>query len=164
VTTPFGVDQRGPMIDDARIARFEAKLGYRLPPSFRRFLLEINGCVPAEENTVLPVSGGSVVLQVLYGLDCPDDWMDVEYALELMQLREEGAFPSDALPIGNDGFGNGIVLSLAGGTAGQVYYQNLSEFPTRPRETEWYRARQFEKVADTFDEFIATLRPLELTT
>lgn len=159
MSEPFACETRGPKIDDERVAAFEAKLGARLPDDYRQFLLNVNGCVPEANLRVPLASGKGTILQLLYGLDAHDDWMDIESALETMRLRDEGQYPVDALPIGTDGAGNKIVLAVSGEEGGAVFFQNLGQYPERRTDTEWYRTRQFSRIASSFAEFVASLRP-----
>lgn len=161
MSDPIEVKQRGPHIDEQRVKQFEKKLGQRLPEDFRRFLLDVNGCLPAKSNRVVPLpSGTETILQVLYGLDAPEDWMNLEERFEGMQRSEEGHYPPEALPIGNDGFGNKITLAIAGERRGEVFSQALDAHPDRRPDTEWHRTRQFKRVASSFADFLQRLRPM----
>lgn len=152
------MEQTGPHIDEARVARFEKKIGHRLPDDYRTFLLSVNGGVP--EDLIVAPDGSSTgtLLQVFQGLETPEDGMDLEACLAVLQLREQGQFPAELLQIANDGLGNKFVLAVAGERRGQVFFLALDQHPERRMDTEWYHSRQFKKVADSFDAFIAALR------
>lgn len=152
--------ERGQPIGEARVATFEEKLGQRLPDDYRQFLLDVNGCIPTKANKLVPLGEkGGTNLQVLYGLDTQHKAMDLEESLASVQRRERGQYPSEALPIGNDGFGNPIVLAVAGERCGEVFFQAYDDEPVRRLDTEWYRTRQFRRLAGSFTEFLANLRP-----
>lgn len=148
----------GPRLDDASVTRFEKKIGHRLPDDYRTFLLSMNGGLPEDVNEAPAGSSTATTLQVLLGIDTHDTWMDIEATIEVMQLRDEGKYPSEIIPIGNDGLGNKFVLAIAGDHRGEVSFQALDAFPDRRHDTEWYRTRQFKRVAGSFDEFITALR------
>jgi len=48
------MERRGPQIGEAEVAAFEQRLGSTLPDDYRRFLLEVNGGRPSEENARHP--------------------------------------------------------------------------------------------------------------
>jgi hypothetical protein len=159
-TEPFPIRKRGPKLTERRLAALEKRLGHRLPDDYRAFLLAFNGLVPACE-VVVPLPNNATTLDVLYGVKTPDDWMDLEYDLEIMQLRDQGRFPREVIPIGVDGFGNSFALAIAGEKTGEVYFQNFEAFPDRRHDTEWYRTQQFKRIAGSFAQFLAMLKPDE---
>lgn len=150
------MEKRGPIVDESRIARFETAIDRKLPADYREFLISVNGGVP-EDVLAVPTGKNATLLQVLYGLDASDRWMNIEKVLENLQLRDEGKYPPDALPIGNDGLGNKFVLAVGGERRGEVFFQALDVHPDRRLDTEWYRTRQFKRIAGSFSEFIASL-------
>jgi hypothetical protein len=67
----------------------------------------------------------------------------------------------DLLFIGYDDGGARILLALAGEHRGEVWFQNTSD--PRPEDAnprvEWFDRRDMKKLADSFQEFISSLKP-----
>ena len=69
----------------------------------------------------------------------------------------------DLLFIGHDGFGNSLLLALAGEHRGEVWYM-LTDDDARPGDANprvlWHDRRDMRKLADSFEQFMRSLRPL----
>ena len=75
----------------------------------------------------------------------------------------DAALPEGLLEIGYDGMGGRIVLPLLGPHRGEVWYLDTED----PRPTgwnprvEWFDQRDVWKIANSFAEFMASLKPLD---
>lgn len=157
------MSERGPAITPSAIAALEAKLGEKLPEDYAEFLLSINGGMTARSSRVFTIrfKSGKTHDTVLSGLDSvddPDDRGDLATHCE----RTRRFLPPEALPIGNDGFSGTIVLVVAGPRRGEVWFFDAVD--PRPDEAnprvEWFDRGDVAKIASSFQEFMAALRPL----
>jgi hypothetical protein len=149
--------ERGPQVTDAQIRAFEQSYGHPLPDDYRQFLLDVNGGQPARANREF-VHG---VVNSLFSLDDTDnDSSD----LATRANRSRPRLPSpDLLFIGHDGFSNRLLLALAGEHRGEVWFM-LTGDDARPDDANtrvlWHDRRDMRKVADSFEQFMRSLRPL----
>jgi hypothetical protein len=104
--------------DDIR--SLEQKVGYSLPDDYRQFLLQYNGGVPKPECFEFITSSGEEdsLVRVFYSLNGNDPYYDLLSTV----FETEGDIPESCLPIGEDPFGNLILLELSGNYRGQVYF------------------------------------------
>jgi hypothetical protein len=99
------------------------------------------------------------VLNSLFSLNAPDD----DLATAQKHYSRDARLPDGFLEIGYDGMGGRIILPLVGQHRGEVWYLDTED----PRPTgsnprvEWFDRRDVWKLADSFAEFMAGLRPLE---
>jgi SMI1 / KNR4 family (SUKH-1) len=146
----------GPHVGEVEVAAFEKQYGHALPADYRRFLLEVNGGRLADENTSFRYG----VVNALYSLDVPGD-SAADLLTSAISLRRLLPNP-DLLPIGYDEGGAPILLALAGEHRGTVWWEN-TENPrpegSNPR-VEWFKRRDMKKLADSFEEFMRTLKPI----
>jgi SMI1 / KNR4 family (SUKH-1) len=148
------MERRGPVIDDTDVSRFEQEIGHRLPDDYRRFLLEVNGGRPAD--SCREASFG--IMNWFFSLADPNDERSLEGA--------NGGIPEppsrDLLYIGYDGSGTDVYVVLSGERRGQVWIQDTEDprpVGSNPRVL-WHDRRDMDKVADSFEEFLRTLKPL----
>jgi hypothetical protein len=162
MSTDIPITNKGPRLDEKRVLAFEGKLRDRLPDDFRAFLLAVNGGEPPCE-VVAPDGHDGTLLNVFFGIGQPKKYAyrDVEQVIENMQLRDRGHYPPEAVPFGDDEFGNLFVIAVGGPRHGEVFFQALDVHPDRRHDTEWYRTRQFKRIAGSFTEFLAMLKPDE---
>ena len=151
------MERRGPVVNQDDIAAFEARIGHRLPDEYRRFLLEVNGGRLAIENTSFSCSN----INMLYSLNIADEVHDL--LTNAMTERESSLRPSlDLLSVGYDDGGAPILLVLAGEHRGEVWFENTGD--PRPEDAnprvEWFDRRDMWKLANNFQEFMSSLRPL----
>lgn len=150
------MDERGPVVDEARVATFERDLGSKLPDDYRAFILAVNGGSPSDQNAEF-TGARTIIVHALNAIDAPDD------AWKLVPKPEFAAdFPSpDMLEIGYDPFGDRILLVVRGARRGEVWYQLLSD--PRPEGSNprvlWHDRRDMKRLAGSFTEFIGGLRP-----
>ena len=158
------MERRGPMVTDADVRRFEQRIGTELPADYRTFLLEVNGGrTAATHRTFVMQRAGKhrdeTTLDTLHSLNDPDE--DRDLAAHQLFRRED--YPENGLRIGYDAFGSALVLILAGPHRGELWM--LDQVDSRPTgsnpRVEWFDRRDVWKLADSFAEFLASLKPLD---
>jgi hypothetical protein len=151
------MERRGPAVTDAQVEAFEKSYGHPLPDDYRQFLLDVNGGALDKENCEF----GRGVVNRLFSLD---DTEDDSRDLATRANRERVWLPSsDLLFIGHDDFSKTILLALAGGHRGEVWFM-LTGDAARPDggtpRVLWHERRDMRKLADSFEQFMRSLRPL----
>ena len=149
---------RGPSITEQEIAAFEYRFGHSLPDDYRRFLLAVNGGRPAEQNTRHPHD----IINYLFSLsDKEDERSDLE--TRATRVRKHKLIPHPDLLYIGDFDCSLILLPLSGPHRGEVWSQDTVD--PRPDDANprvlWHDRRDMTKVADSFDEFLRMLGPLE---
>lgn len=126
VATPVVLTDVGPPLEEVSITSFEGALGYRLPDSYREFLLRHNGGKPVigevrgrDDDPHTPYAHGDAV-RIFYRLRPPNAVDSGFYGLRLPK-DHPWELPDHALPIAGDSFGNEFVLELGEGR-GQVRF------------------------------------------
>jgi hypothetical protein len=156
-TTLVDMERRGPSIEEAEVAEFEKQIGHSLPEDYRRFLLQLNGGRLAAKNTSYP-DGIVNLLLSLRNADHP-----VADLLTRVTRMRPSLLSSDLLPIGWDDGGGPILLALAGEHRGQVWLEDTND--ARPEDSnprvEWFKRRDMKKLADSFEQFLRSLQPLD---
>lgn len=149
------MDETGPALDPATVAKLESAIGATLPQDYRAFLLATNGGRPADTHRMFALGKQQVALNQLHRLDTPRS-----------PLRSDGWrpawMPPDLLSIG--GASGGIIaICLRGEHAGSIWY--LDTMDARPEGSNprvaWHDRRDFTKLAPSFSAFVAALTPLE---
>jgi hypothetical protein len=158
---PFA--EPGPRVTEDDIRRFEQTFGYELAADYRAFLLDVNGGYASTSHCVFVLRRrgreDESVLNTLFSLNAVDD----DLAKAQKHYNPDAKLPMGLLEIGYDGMGGRIVLSLIGPHRGEVWYLDTED----PRPTgsnprvEWFERRDVWKLADSFAEFMANLRPLD---
>lgn len=150
------MERRGPQVRESEIAAFEQRFGATLPDDYRRFLVEVNGGRPADTNARC----SQEVINSLFSL------ADKEHESRDLETRASRARPDlphpDLLFIGHFD-GARILLALTGDHRGEVWSQDTVD--PRPDDANprvlWHDRRDMTKVADSFEQFVRMLRPLE---
>jgi len=153
--------ETGPRVTDADVRRFEEQLGHELPADYRAFLVAINGGHASADHCVFRVGRDESVLNSLYSLNAGNQ-RDV-LATRQQSPRTHSDLPAGALAIGYDDGGGRIVLPLTGPHRGEVWYLdtgNPRPEGSNPR-VEWFDRRDVFRLAGSFREFMAGLRPLD---
>lgn len=150
---------RSPM-SEAQLAEYERDLGYSLPKDYREFLKDfagvgVNAIYPLKderhkEGTVFIFFGrwnkedleSSTIEPIII-----EETPSIRQVLSIEDGIEEIEYPREILPIAIDQGGNQVYLSLAGLHPGAVYL--------------WMNWADIYFVADSFDEFMQSLEPLE---
>jgi hypothetical protein len=154
------MQRRGPQVTDAQIRTFEELFGHPLPDDYRQFLLAVNGGRLDRANREFAQG----VVNRLFSLeDTDDDSRD----LATRASWERASLPSpDLLPIGHYDGGNSLLLVLAGEHRGEVWFM-LTGDDARPDDANprvlWHDRRDMRKLADSFEQFMRSLRPLSQT-
>jgi hypothetical protein len=134
------------------IEEFERPRGIVLPPPYKEFLLAANGGVP--EKPAFPVQGIAAysvgVIQVFFGIGARPPMPDLA---EIYDFYVTG-IPRDLIPIADNGGGDYVSLDLRGGRERVVFWDKRHFWGTG----EW-REGDLYHVANSFEEFLASLRP-----
>jgi cell wall assembly regulator SMI1 len=160
---PFA--ESGPRVTEDDVRRFEREFGYELPADYRAFLLEVNGGYAPSSHCVFTLRRRArqdeSILNSLFSLNAPDDQDDLGTAQK--HYSPDAELPKGFLEIGYDGMGGRIILPLVGPHRGEVWYLDTED----PRPTgsnprvEWFDRRDVWRLAESFAEFMAGLKPLE---
>jgi hypothetical protein len=151
------MERRGPQVTDAQIKAFEQSFGHSLPDDYRQFLLDVNGGRPDDANCEFDLG----VINRLFSLD---DTSEESRDLATRANRSRPTLPSpDLLFIGHADGSAMILLALAGEHRGEVWFM-LTGDDARPDDANprvlWHDRRDMRKIADSFEQFMRTLRPL----
>jgi hypothetical protein len=94
---------------------------------------------------------GATFLFVLYGLDAPRPWMDLEHAIAEVRGWGYTTVPCQRMPIGRDSFDDHFWLETSGPLTGEVYFVPRADCPDCPPRR-WI----------TFEDFLCSLEPIPL--
>ena len=149
VSTPQGVavQVEAEPTNEAAIATFEAKRGFRLPGDYREFLLTANGGKPDPCAFQLALRSGPYTDSLVHWFHALGD--DLESIADEMHRR----IPPELLPIASDPGGNLVCIGVEGDARGKVYFWD-HEHEVYP--TGWSNV---DLVADSFDAFLRGLTP-----
>lgn len=126
-------------VGEPQIISMENDLGLSLPESYKSFILEHNGGLPARCLFDIPGRGQSSV--VFYGIQTDEAHNDLSKAFFAYKDR----LPEDTLPIGFDPGGNLVCLVLGGEEEGKIYFWDHEVENTPPSlEKMWCLANSFE--------------------
>ena len=151
------MNERGPQVTEPQIEAFENSFGHPLPDDYRQFLLDVNGGQPDNAHCEFELG----VVNCLLSLDDIDDEAS---DLATQANRERATLPNpDLLFIGYDDGGAMILLMLAGEHRGEVWFMITGD-DARPEDANprvlWHDRRDMRKLANTFEQFMRSLRPL----
>ena len=136
----------GPMLTLQAVDSFEKELGFRLPESYRRFLLLHNGGAPTPDAIDVPgLASSPTDVQIFFGIGRNEQTSSLSWNLALISER---CGSIRALQIACDSGGNLFCLSLEREPATEIIYCDLDTSEC---------ARHV--VAPSFQEFVARLRP-----
>jgi cell wall assembly regulator SMI1 len=158
----IAMTEMGPRVTPDDVRRYERELGQELPEDYRQFLVDVNGGQPALECSVFQLRKDRSILNNLLSLNDPDEGNDLA-TVQRLSAYSGNELPKDALTIGYDAGGSRILLILAGPHRGQVWFLDIGNLrPTGSNlRVEWFDRRDAWKLADSFAEFMASLKPLE---
>lgn len=150
------MESRGPPVGEAEVAGFEQRLGLTLPDDYRRFLLEVNGGYPANENM-------RFAHHVLHRLFSLADKENESNDLETCAGWARWVLPHADLLLIGFAEGTPILLAHTGSHRGEVWSQDTTD--PRPEGANprvlWHDRRDMTKLADSFEEFMRKLEPLK---
>lgn len=148
------ITDSSPPLSETEIQELEKKLGFNLPESYRRFLMETNGGIPKPNHFETETAVGSSL--ILSELDLSkSDVLDTFYAVT-------GIIPKHLITIGHDIFGNYIFLSLEGEDRGSLYFW-IHDDPKMMDEYENLLIDKLDFIASDFEEFINSFSHSEYT-
>lgn len=137
---------------ERQLAEVEKKIGRRLPPDYRAFLLEHNGGYPEPDGFPIPGLGAGADGMVDRFLAVYEG--DEDNLLEYVETYR-GRVPEGFLPVAHDPGGNLICLALAGAEAGRVFFWDHEE---EAEEGEPPTRENVYEIAASFTEFLNGLR------
>jgi hypothetical protein len=144
------IEEQGPSLTDADAAALEARLGKRLPASYRRFLLANNGGIPVPNTADVPgLHQSPTDVQELFGLGLEIGSSCIDWNIETFV----GRLDPHLLPVGRDSGGNVFCLSLRAADEGAVIYCDLESV-----YGDYGKAPPLYQVAADFDQFLSSLR------
>jgi len=151
------MERRGPHMTEAQIKEFEKSFGHSLPDDYRQFLLDVNGGRLDKANREFDQG----VVNRLFSLNDADD---ESRDLATRANRSRPMLPTpDLLFIGHDDGGARLLLALAGEHRGEVWFMITGD-DARPDDANprvlWHDRRDMRKLADSFEQFMLSLRPL----
>ena len=107
----------GPKLNSTDIKAFETFVGHRLPARYRSFLLKYNGGRP-DLRDYRNEDGSGASIERFFSISDSDGNLFDEYR----RSASDHILPAHVIPIGDDGGGNWICLSLDGANAGSTYF------------------------------------------
>jgi len=141
------IENAGPSIGPEEIAELEKKVGVRLPPSYREFLLRFNGGVPRPDG--IDVSGPPDMptdVQVFFGIGRDVNSSDLYWNFSLVKNMRIGL---QFFPLACDSGGNFFCFAVDEGSAMEVFYVDICSSPP-----------VFYLVAPSFEGFIDKITDL----
>lgn len=137
-----------PPVNEEQVVAFERELGRPLPPQYRQFLLLYNGGRPQKDTFVVSGADDEDIVDFFYGIG-------INNIYDLLENREiyESRIPEELLPIAGDPGDNQICISLTSDNYGKMYFWD--------HELEFTPDQAITPLADSFDEFIGSLRDYE---
>ncbi len=100
------------------VCAFETSLGVRLPEDYRRFLLKHNGGRPRPATFRIGAAEGESRVHLFLGLHDGPSWASLRRDVETLRHR----IPRNTIPIGDDPFGNSLLLVLQGSRRGELCF------------------------------------------
>jgi len=110
-------------LSEKNIEDFECTNKVKLTSNYREFLFKWNGGTPDVAVFKVPQWKGITVMHYFYGIDDPDN--DLEVYLDIYKFR----LPEGFIPIGNDGGGNAILLGTTGPYYDHIYFWDHENEP-----------------------------------
>jgi SMI1/KNR4 family protein SUKH-1 len=137
------------------LAAFESAIGTRLPESYRAFLIRCNGGY-CSGNVEIP---GNAAIHHVGGLR-EEDYFSLDFARKMFQWEDMARIPRALLWIMDTPGGDGVCIGIAGDHVGRVYRWVRKD---EPDPDTWdgavETAGNVHLLAESFDEFVAALRP-----
>lgn len=135
-----------PAAPSSKLVELEELLGARLPEAYRDYLMTQDGGTFRGYN--------NQGIEIVLGIGEVPKWSSLWFL-----LRQEGEFlPAGHIPVGSDAGGSLFLLDVTGPNRGSVWYQS-SELEEDEDGTT--TPVVLERLADSWDEFLASLKPVE---
>jgi len=140
---------QGHKLTQEDIINLERQLEHEIPNEYARFLLAYNGGMPQQNchdahGTAGRRIGSVICVEMLYSLAGKSEVVKETHSIEWNYSVYRGRIPENFLPIGEDGGGNQVCISLYGEDAGCVWYWDHNKEIIPPDYSNCY------KVADNF--------------
>lgn|GEM_PF-6088668 len=142
------------------IEELEKKIGCKLPPDYRSFLMDNNQEEYSEKLFIVPSAAAAkkvLPVNLLYEAMCePDEFSSVAQNYDIMAARNlgDGALPDNCIPIGDSIEDTEILLYVRGSRKGEVWikdYSYLDEGKTDKLE------QGMHHVSESFAKFLDSL-------
>lgn len=147
------MESKNNLIDDNVLNAIEEFWGYKLPQSYRLFLLENNGGKPFKKIFNFKNKDDGSCIDEFFGII-----KNFNNNLLLKQKYLSNRVPENTIPIGRDAYGNFILLSIKGTDRGKVYFWDHESEASEGEKPDY---SNLTLIADNFDEFINSLHDLE---
>lgn len=150
------IEDQGTTLNEEDIVQLERELGYAIPSDYARFLLAYNGGVPEPnchdvQGTEGTSIGEFVDIFVFYSVANVSGEVQESYCIKSNWSVYRGRIPQNLFPIGEDGGGNQICISLYGEDKGSIWYWDHEAEKIPPDYSNCY------KVADNFQALLDNL-------
>ncbi|MBN2256593.1 MAG: SMI1/KNR4 family protein [Anaerolineaceae bacterium] len=132
-----------------RLNNFERSLNITLPNDYKDFLLKYNGGQPKPSCFWIKQNqDGSGILN-FYGLHDGNKYLSIS----TYKGKEPYGIPDSMIPIGEDGIGNYICISISNDCYGVIYFLDHDIHPYNDHNS----LKGITKIADNFTSFINSL-------
>lgn len=139
------ITNQGNSITENEILVLENELGYKLPNSYRQFLIINNGGRPKSDIVDIEgLPGSPTDIQIFFGLTRNIESSNILWNLSIITER---CPQCHVLPIACDSGGNIFCLKITNGIASKILYYDMDSSNCK-----------FYEVAPSFDEFIKIIR------
>ena len=143
----------GAKISQTDITELEKRIGFSLPDSYQKFLIQYNGGNPEPDCFIIPNCQHIYsIINNLWGV-LPNQWNDLEENIEIFEHR----FPQGFISIGRDLGSSQILISLEEKTYGKIYYWDVEEEP----QDDINRIEDYSNlflVAENFESFLSNIK------
>lgn len=114
----YGAEDYSEYFRENKLERFAKRIGYPLPEDYCHYLRTVNGGYP--ERTLFIVDGEEYILQSLFGINIPDDYMNLEWNYKVTKKY----IPKGRVSIGNWEGGDLVLLGLGNEVQGKIFWQS----------------------------------------
>jgi hypothetical protein len=152
-------------VDENDIKAFELEFNVHFPDDYRDFLLKQNGGRPDRKDFDVPGFGQTGFVNDLYGIkkgeyreECSVGTLD-----DFCKILDSDRIPKGFVSIGDNGSGDQILLATPDSGVNGVFFFDHENEPYDNDGLRWEEYGNIYKVADSFTEFLESLRlePLE---
>lgn len=136
-----------PAAPASKLTELEERLGARLPEPYRAYLATQDGGALEGYN--------NHGLEIILGIGEVPRWSSLWYLLS----QEGDVIPAGCIPVGSDAGGGLFLLAVTAEDRGSVWYQSSELEEDDAGVT---HPVVLERLADSWDEFLASIEPLEV--